>query len=1064
MEDELQFESIEDYQKYLKQRQELMAYCKKISQGIDNLDEKIGERAIWELVQNARDMDENCRIRIKLMPDRIVFSHHGKPFGYTSLLALVNQNSSKDNPGADLVGQYGTGFMTTHAFNDIVSVTAPYKAMSKPNVLKGYVHMDIELNRSYRNNLERAIKEMGDEMQLVDDMHKRTPLYPTFEEMSDDMKWTTFTYMLDTAVVESVSKQLSSVARLMPFVLVINDRIKDVEVEDLYAQHHYRIVKTSNAAKTEFEENSTWRKVTDVVETTDLNTQTKSTCNVTSLQSVNADGKVDDVIILPPYPATCGEVNTIPSLFLWFPLLGTENFGVNFIFHSKRWHPVEKRNNIMLPENVSSKREKGAHNEMVLREMMSALHRYMAIDGNCADLTREMCMANFHCDSEDEVTAKFYDDLQSMWKAVMPTWKVIPTTDGKKAMSDVRVKLLHPDFYSKLTDEKKTQYETTLSDYAKSVKYSESENYLIPTSELIAWSVLVDQWRCNRDGEFFISVDDVCKSVKSKTDKLHEFLSFLVDSENAALLDKYELLPNRKGNLRKKGDLRHGDFMTSQLYTLTELLMGSDSDKMIDTTYNGLANAVAYKPEDLQRSIGQTVGQWRNYALGTTKNPLSDDQLNALINFCSATSQQEFNNYRGRMMAHIVKVYGKTLVQKLQPKVIEKEDDFYNPAFNLLLDYTLYTISTKDAAWVKENEPLLKDFLTEYATSAATDRLSKLDDFAVIPNQNHALCLKKNLFKNVNVNDQLAKFYLDVMKEDLREHWVHDTFSSIFTYNEEKAAEVANKIQTKLSDDDFQDTVLLDIIELAENETIDSWKILFKTIYAQRESIRYNLGSDAERKAINRMMKKKDPALLELMADVAERDDAHDVIGNVQQVINDMEHDAHIKMLGAYVERHLLEYLTTALECADVKVDNQQGGQDFILSKPGKDNYHIEIKSRWESDQSVEMTAEQCRCAVDNPDRYALISVNMYHYSQDLAKDNVRMELKDIYDKIKCLDNIGLLEADLRKRAVEAFKGGDSEIRLNGSYKVRVPQDVFDAYPLDFDGLVVRIKKYFSKE
>ena len=53
MEEEMEFESIEDYQNYLKQRQELLAYCKKINQGIENLDEKSGERAIWELVQNS---------------------------------------------------------------------------------------------------------------------------------------------------------------------------------------------------------------------------------------------------------------------------------------------------------------------------------------------------------------------------------------------------------------------------------------------------------------------------------------------------------------------------------------------------------------------------------------------------------------------------------------------------------------------------------------------------------------------------------------------------------------------------------------------------------------------------------------------------------------------------------------------------------------------------------------------------------------------------------------------------------------------------------------------------
>lgn len=126
----------------MKERQELLGYCKKISQGINNLDEKSGERAIWELIQNARGRDENCKIRIELKEESIVFAHHDEPFDYLSLLALVNQNSSKNNPGADLIGQYGTGFMTTHAFNDIVSIDGPYKVMQSQNILKGYVELD----------------------------------------------------------------------------------------------------------------------------------------------------------------------------------------------------------------------------------------------------------------------------------------------------------------------------------------------------------------------------------------------------------------------------------------------------------------------------------------------------------------------------------------------------------------------------------------------------------------------------------------------------------------------------------------------------------------------------------------------------------------------------------------------------------------------------------------------------------------------------------------------------------------------------------------------------------
>lgn len=1060
MEEELTFESIEDYQKYLKQRQELMAYCKKISQGIENLEEKSGERAIWELVQNARDMDENCHIRISLMPDRIAFSHRGKPFDYTSLLALVNQNSNKDNPGADLVGQYGTGFMTTHAFNDIVKVSAPYKAMNGPVALKGYIHMQgFELNRSYRNNLERAIKEMGDEMQLVDDMHKRTPLYPSYDALEESQKWTSFTYELDPMTVEAVSNQLASAVRLMPFVLVINDRIKEVVVDDQHAKHHFRAAKTANADKKTLEDGSKWYIVTDQIETTYLKTQDKCHDTVVSLQSFNQEGKVEDVVILPPYPESCGSVSSIPSMFLWFPLLGTENFGVNFIFHSKRWHPVEKRNNIMLPENVPSKMEKGAHNESVLREMMEALHKYYAIEGNDAVLTREMCVVNFHSEKEDEVTTKFYNDLQDLWKNVVPTWNVVPTVEGRKAMNDSRVRVLHPDFYTKLTEEKRNEYEATLAEYAKAVKLNEQDCYLIPTEDLIAWSVVVDQWRCNRDGDFFITVKDVCMSVQSKSDKLFGFLSFLVDSDNAGLLDDYELLPNRKGNLKKRGELRHGDFMTPQLYSLTEMLMGSDADRMIDVAYNSIGKAASYKPEDLQRAIGQTVTQWRNSALGNNKTQLTNEQLKALVDFCSATSQMEFNNYRGRMMSHIVKVYGMTVTQVEQPKVIEKEDDFYNPAFNLLLDYTLYVISTKDTQWVKDNEHLLKDFLTEYATSNASDRLAKLDDYGVVPNHYHTLCIKKDLYKNANINEELAKFYLDVKKEDLHDHWVHENFASIFTYEEQKASDVANKIQTKLSDDDFQDTIVLDIIEQAENEIIDNWKILFKAIYGQRESIRYKLGTPAERKAINRMMKQKNPALLEKMADVAEREDSDLVLCKLNEALSNIKDEAHKKMLGDYVEDHIERFLNEALSAIAVNIRNEQGGQDLILSKEGYEDYYIEIKSRWIDKEPAMMSSLQFHTAVANAERYALISAQMWGFDQQRVKNGEDVPLSELYDRLRVCDNIGMLEKTLLDKVEEALVYNEDEIHVVADYHVHVPQKLITQ---TFNHLILVLEDHFT--
>ena len=74
MEQEIQKDPEELYQEQVKEEQELLGYCKKIKQGIENLDENSGERAIWELTQNARDVAENedCTIKIVLKDDKFV--------------------------------------------------------------------------------------------------------------------------------------------------------------------------------------------------------------------------------------------------------------------------------------------------------------------------------------------------------------------------------------------------------------------------------------------------------------------------------------------------------------------------------------------------------------------------------------------------------------------------------------------------------------------------------------------------------------------------------------------------------------------------------------------------------------------------------------------------------------------------------------------------------------------------------------------------------------------------------------------------------------------------------
>jgi hypothetical protein len=84
-------------------------------------------RWIWELLQNARDASsaQGVRVWLTLKPDRVVFQHDGLPFNYKNIAHLIYHGTTKfelSESGVDPIGQYGTGFLTTHLISKTVSV------------------------------------------------------------------------------------------------------------------------------------------------------------------------------------------------------------------------------------------------------------------------------------------------------------------------------------------------------------------------------------------------------------------------------------------------------------------------------------------------------------------------------------------------------------------------------------------------------------------------------------------------------------------------------------------------------------------------------------------------------------------------------------------------------------------------------------------------------------------------------------------------------------------------------------------------------------------------------
>ena len=1039
----------EKWQQLEDERLEYEGYCRKIIQGLENQGEKSGIRAIWELVQNARDQSENARIKIVLTGSSLVFSHHGKPFDYTSFRALVKQDSSKDRADENIVGLYGTGFMTTHIFNRLVYVSAPFAVRRSKNEISGYVQVkDFALDRTKVDTSEGP-KMMQKQLDEVKGFWKKDQ----YTELLDDT--TSFRYDLQAEQLDDVSDNLQSAIRLIPFVLILNETIKEIEVDNQYKGKRYVFRKSGEKSLPPMDTPG-WICAEEAVEIRDLHDGSVETCNCKCLKSVQGD-----VIIIPPYPEVCGNVENIPSLFLWFPLLGTETFGINFIFHSKRFYPVEKRNNIMLPESSISK-EKGKANESILKEMMAALFAYYGNTEHTRELGIEMCQVAFPEHSGNEETRKFYEGMQTLWKAELPKWEVLPVGEERFSIEDGRVRLLHPDFYNKLTPEQCEKYEPVMAQYAAMVTRSNGEQILMPSKDLIEWSRTVDRWQCDRNAEFFVTVADVCEAIKDNSENLHTFLMFLKDSGNEKLMDEYALLPNRKGDLRLRNALYYGDFMTDDVYELVKNMMGDDKTKMFDPEYLDVCAVNPYTKNDLQKAIGNTVQQWRNQTLNRQDGGnLTEEQLESLIKFCSSSMLTDFKNQRGRMMPLLAELYEKEFAVIPTIKYREdEEEEFYKPAFNFLLDYTFAQVCSKDVTWVEGHKDWLLRFLTEYNPKENEERKKRLDSYGVLPNQVGALCLKSDLKARRDVPDEMVDIYKAIYGKDIREGWIDEAFDAIVDLQPVHASDVAGDIEKALVTDmkqdgehKFEKVVRRIILKIRESKDWEGW---FGQINDKKEIYTFGMQSGKAQKSLFSLMDNCSDDHLEQLAKYGKNIEG---LLDKLESIEKQERDSaarfnHLHTIGKHIEDVLRERIgqdVVSIKMPENKDDNnmdvndEQNGQDIVVKvlKNGewKNIFFVEVKSKWDFNEAAHMSMRQVRMASLNPEMYALCCVDLRPYKdQDLAN----LPESVILDATQVKMDIGNTLFPMMSGILEADKQPDEMYIKISEYRSNIPAKVFE--------------------
>ena len=182
-----------------------------------------------------------------------------------------------------------------------------------------------------------------------------------------------------------------------------------------------------------------------------------------------------------------------------------------------------------------------------------------------------------------------------------------------------------------------------------------------------------------------------------------------------------------------------------------------------------------------------------------------------------------------------------------------------------------------------------------------------------------------------------------------------------------------------------------------------------------------------------------------LLGQLAKQDDLERIINlGIEAIEDEKRNKADFQFkhtIGTHIEKLIREKIGKDLTNFKVEVREQQGGQDIVVEHNNSVVYFIEVKSRWDSRNSITMSPTQMKNAVANKSNYSLCCVDMTDYKTgDKDRYNVT-DIEVIFDRINVLNDIGNRIEPLLD-GVLAVKDFENEVSLSGDYRGTIPQSI----------------------
>ena len=1043
-------ERIQDKNRKSSRRQDSKQHCQKILQGIGRYDDNTAKRAIWELVQNAKDLSERCKIVIELNSSQLVFKHNGECFDYDSLTSLIKQVSSADKEDEDKTGQFGTGFMTTHKYSRKLTIRGSYQITDDLYVDTG----DFKIDRS-SNKLPEMMAAMDGQLDAVDKLLEK-------DASNEKEEWTTFIYELEAEEQKAaVCEGLESALLLMPYVMVINEKIEECTIYKEGRNTRFTRLSQNNVGD--------GFKVKTIL-------KNEERIDIYYLQSKD----LQDIVILPLKSLTEAiRLDGIPKWFISFPLLGTENYGMNYIFHSSRLYPTEPRDMIVVPDGNREHQYKIDQNVKVTEEMCNMLFDYLY--NHAANIKNSIHLAPIGIrkpDSKAETMA-YYEKRHRTWVDVFVNIPLVESASGHIRISETdKVKVLDHEIVEFLKQEGNDRYVDVIYEYASKVSLLPAKN------ELLEWSDIVYEWN-SESKDWCVTIEEIVARVTEKGENLLDFLSYLRDSKQEHYFITKAIIPNREGVLKTKEYLRNGKDVPEELYNVCKPLIPGFTEMLVDERYNEITDFTDFGRDDLKTALSRFVDEEEK-----KEHPFEehfDDMLKfSLVIPTNSTNTDRCNAMKVICRRHQVE-YANIIVQHLGDP--DKEQLMYRTIFEALIRYIFRQIEQddKDGLWFQNEDNAVFLYNLLYALSNTEKptyyQTKVMPDYAIFPNRNGKLC-KHNCLKKLIEEvehpqktedvDNLCNYYYEVLNKDLKDCWVKAEYDSFLNFDEDRLKGHALDLEEELRKQEYHPNATIEIISHLDSDSV-LWKYWFPNINSNKANIFLDrISGEEERKHIYSVVK-TDSDTLKACAELCESENRSMLIAKLHELIEqEKTRDArmnHLLIIGKHIEEALKDNIEKGIVAVDIfdkntylLVDDIQNGQDIVVHIKDGDNlkpvFFVEVKSKWNFDEPAHMSTNQIKQAAKHPDEYALCCVDLRPYKDE---DLLSLSDDEIISSTKVKMQIGHELQPLVAKIIEAdAKSEDEQIKIS-DYRSNMGARVFERGE-PFDKLISFIKEVVESQ